>query len=375
MDFDLTAEQRALQSMVREFTEREIEPVAGKIDIEGKIPGDLCQKLADVGLFGITIPQKYGGTDAGNLSCTLAIEQLARSGTGVWWLVAFHNSIPACIAQFGSDEIKDRYLPLSIRSDIFPSIQFTEEETGSDPDALVTTARPDGDSYVLSGKKRFSTFGARDGYAVVYAKDESGKCSAFVVDKNAPGYTAEKTWELMGGGGIEAADVYLENLRVPEKNLLGNKGDGFSILLTWIATEKIEQCAACVGMAQSALDEAVKYAGSRMTRGRPISSLQGIRWMLAEMYSKLEAARWMTYRAAFLQDQNAENWMTEAAAAKVFVVPATMEVVEMSRRIHGAYGYTREFKIERLYRAIAGSSAIAVSLEINKSIVGAALAK
>jgi alkylation response protein AidB-like acyl-CoA dehydrogenase len=145
--------------------------------------------------------------------------------------------------------------------------------------------------------------------------------------------------------------------------------------LYWIAAEKIEQCAACVGTAQAALDEAVKYAKSRMVREKPIAGMQGIRWMLADMQAKIEAARWLTYRAAFLQDQGAAEWMTEAAAAKIFVVPTTLEVTEMARRIHGAYGYTKEFKIERLYRAIAAGAAIATTLEINRSIVGASLVR
>lgn len=375
MDFELTTEQKTLQNTVREFSRREIEPDAGLIDSEGKIPEGLPQKLASMGLFGMTIPQQYGGSDAGNLNCVLAIEQLGYSGTGVWWLVAFHNSIPASIVRFGSEELKARYIPSSSDAGVFPSIQFTEEDTGSDADALITTARPEGNSYLINGKKRFITFGERKGYTVVYTKDETSKCSAFVMDKHIPGYTVPETWELMGGGGIEAVDVSFENVRVPGENLLGSKGQGFNILLYWIAIEKIEQCAASVGMAQAALDEAVKYAGSRLSRGKPISGLQGIRWMLAEMYSKIEAARWLTYRTAFLQDRNAENWITEAAATKVFVVPAMIEVVEMARRIHGAYGYTKELKIERLCRAIGGAAVIGTSLEINRSIVGGSLVR
>jgi alkylation response protein AidB-like acyl-CoA dehydrogenase len=179
----------------------------------------------------------------------------------------------------------------------------------------------------------------------------------------------------MGGGGMEAADVYYENVRVPKENLLGKKGEGFEVLLYWIAAEKVEQCTACVGIAQAALDEAIKYAKSRMVRGRPISGMQGIRWMLADMQAKIEAARWLTYRAAFLQDVASPDWMREAAAAKLFVVPAMIDVTEMSRRIHGAYGYTKEFKIERLCRAIAGATGIATTLEINKSILGSWLAR
>ena len=375
MDFNLTEDQLMLQATVREFTEREIEPIATQIDREGRLPDDLIKKMAQIGLFGMTIPKQYGGTEAGNLSCVLACEQVAYSGTGAWWLMGFNNSIPECIAHFGSEEIKQKYIRPLCDGTAYSSIQFTEEETGSDPEALITTAMPDGDNYVINGMKRFSTFGTRDGYAVLYTKDEAGECTAFVIEKNVAGYSAEKVWELMGGGGIEAADVYFDNMRVPKANLLGEKGKGFNVLLYWIAAEKIEQCAACVGIAQAALDEAVTYAKSRMVREKPISGMQGIRWMLADMQAKIEAARWLTYRAAFLQDQGAAEWMTEAAAAKLFVVPATLEVTEMARRIHGAYGYTKEFKIERLYRAIAAGAAIATTLEINRSIVGASLVR
>jgi len=289
--------------------------------------------------------------------------------------VAFHNSIPDSIAQFGSDEIREKYLAPLCDGSAYASIQFTEEGTGSNPKLLFTTAVLDGDSYVINGMKRFSTFGERDGSAVLYAKDEAGRCSAFVVEKNKAGYRTTKRWKLMGGGGIEAVDVLFENMRVPKENLLGEQGGGFDILSYWIASEKIEQCSACVGMAQAALDEATKYSRLRMVRDKPMADMQGIQWMLAEIYAKLEAARWLTYRAAFLLDQKASGWMTEAAAAKLFVTPATLEIVETARRIHGAYGYSNEFKIGRIYRAIAGATSIATSLEINKSIVGSWLLK
>jgi len=375
MQFMLSEEQLLLQTMVKDFTKTEIEPIALKIDQEGKIPDDLLKKMAQIGLLGMTIPKEYGGSGFGNLGCALACEQIAYSGTGAWWLLGFNNSIPECIVHFGSRELKAQYLPKVCEGKVYSSIQFTEEDTGSDARSLKTNARPDGDNYIINGMKRFSTFGARDGYAVLYAKDETGKCTAFVIDKNVKGYTVSRDWDLMGGGGIEAVDVYLEDLRVPRTHILGEKGEGLNILQHWIATEKIEQCAACTGMAQAALDEAVKYAKARMSNGKAISTLQGISWMLADMYAKLQAARWMTYRTAYLQDMGDPDWMTEAAAAKLFVVTATMEVVEMARRIHGGYGYAKDFKIERLYRAIAGASAIAVSLEINKSILGGFVAK
>jgi alkylation response protein AidB-like acyl-CoA dehydrogenase len=172
---------------------------------------------------------------------------------------------------------------------------------------------------------------------------------------------------------MEAFDVYFENFKVPQANLLGKKGGGVGILLYWIAIEKIQQCAAAVGVGQAALDEAVKYVQSRSSRGRHISTMQGIRWTLADMQAKLEACRWLTYKAAFAQDHESPNWQTEAATAKLFVVPAVGEIVEMSRRLHGAYGYTKEFKVEKLVRAVAGFSVIATTLEINRSIVGGSL--
>jgi alkylation response protein AidB-like acyl-CoA dehydrogenase len=370
MDFNLTEKQRLLQTTVAEFTRNEVEPIAREIDSKGKLPDEMINKLAALELFGMSVPGQYGGGGTGVLDCVLAIEQLAYAGTGVWWLVAFNNSIPDSITQFGSESLKKKVLRSFYNGSAYASIQFTEEDTGSDPDALITRAIPEGDSYLINGMKRLSTFGARDGYAVLYTRDEAEACTAFVVRKRSDGYRVEKEWELMGGGGMESVDVYFENLRVSKDDMLGQKGEGFKILLYWIALEKIMQCSANVGMAQAALDEAISYANSRMSRNKPVSSMQGIRWMCADMQSKLEAARWLTYRSAFLYDQKSKAWQSEAAAAKLFVVPATMEIIETARQIHGAYGYLKDFKIERLSRAAAGAASIATSLEINKSIVG-----
>ncbi|NLT66656.1 MAG: hypothetical protein GXX84_08645 [Acidobacteria bacterium] len=373
MDFDLSEEQRLLQKSIRDFTRQEIEPAASEIDRSGRLPDHLIRKMADLRLFGMTLPVEYGGSGACALDCMLAIEQVAYSGTGAWWLLAFNNSIPECILKFGTSAQKEKYLPRVVRGEACASIQFTEPDTGSDPKALVTRASRQGDYYLINGVKRFSTFGARDGFAILYAKDDDGKCTAFIADKNVSGYVPGASCELMGGGGIEACDVHYEDYRLPKENMLGMPGGGMSILLPWIADEKIQQCGACLGIASAALDEAVAYSKGRIVRNGRQSDMQGIRWMLAEMRSKLNASRWVAYRAAFLKDSNAPDWMTEAAMAKMFVIPATMEVVELSRRIHGPYGYTKEFKIERLYRAIAGASAIAVSLEINRSIAAALL--
>lgn len=373
MDFRLTKEQELMKEVVRSFTRREIESRASEIDSEGKIPDDVIRKMSGIRLLGMTISKEYGGMGATDLDCALAVEQVAYSGTGAWWLVAFTSSIPEGIEKFGSEEQKRTYLNPVCEGTMLPSIQFTESETGSDPKALTTTVLPKGDTYVIKGMKRFSTFGSREGYAVLYGKDDTGQVTAFIVPKFLPGYSVSKVFDLMGGGGIEATDVYYDEVEVPVGNMLGEKGGGFNILQRWIAIEKIQQCAACVGIAQAGLDEALRFAKTRNVRKGVQADLQGIQWLLAEMYSRLGAARCLAYRAAFLKEADSGDWMTEAAAAKVFVVPTAMEVVDLARRVHGSYGYTKEFKIERLYRAVAGASVIAVSNEINKSIVAASL--
>ena len=180
MDFNLTEDQLLLQNTIRDFTKSEVEPVAEQIDYNGRLPDDMIKKLAGLGLLGMSVPVQYGGSAAGMVNSILAIEQLAYSGTGVWWIAAFNNSIPDSIAQFGSEKLKQNVLRPFCTGTAYASIQFTEEDTGSDPDALVTRARPEGDEYVVDGMKRLSTFGARDGYAVLYTRDQSGTCTAFV---------------------------------------------------------------------------------------------------------------------------------------------------------------------------------------------------
>ena len=376
MNFSLSDEQSLLVEAVKDFTRREVAARAAEWESTGRLSDDIIHHCAQMGLLGMGADTRFGGAATGCLETVLAIEQLAYSGTGLWWLTAFCDSIPECIQRYGSSRQKAHYLPLICQGESIPSLQFTEDQTGSDPTALITLSKTMADgSIIISGMKRFSTFGNRDGCAIVFTKDETDTCTAYLVDKNKAGYTATPNYALMGSGGMEAADVYYDGFRTDSQSLLGKQGQGLEILQHWIHGEKIQQCAACVGIAQAAFDEAATYAKSRMVRGRPQSHFQGVRWMMADMYAQLQATRQLTYRAASLKETDNNNWMVEAAAAKLFVVPTAMHITDEARKIHGSYGYTKEFKIERLYRAIAGASAIAVSLEINKSIVGAAVLK
>ncbi|MFC1967099.1 acyl-CoA dehydrogenase family protein [Chloroflexota bacterium] len=375
MDFSLTEAQKMIQAMARKFREVEIEPVAAQLDREARLPDELAGKYAEIGFLGMTVSGEYGGTGAGHFAHILALEELAYAACPAWWPVAFNNSIPHTICRFGSEAQKQKYVRGNLDGSQMFGIQFTEAETGSDPGALTTTAVPDGDDYIINGTKRFCTCGARDGAALLWVKDETGGCTCFIIEKNRPGYSAPKIWELMGSGGIEAADVYYQDYRVPKENILGEKGRGFDILLYWIALEKLEGCMVAVGLAQAALDETIRHVKSRQSRGKPVSSMQGIRWELADMYARIQAGRWLTYRTAQLLEQDSPDFQTEAAATKLFVQPAASEVIATALRLHGGYGYTRDCKIERIYRAQPGNTVISVSLEINKSIVGGWLVK
>ena len=298
MDFSLTREQKMIQQAAYDFCRREIEPVAADLDRKGRVPDDLLHQLAALGFFGMTVPADVGGTGAGDFAHLLAIEQLAYAACPAWWPVAFNNSLPQTLYRFGTRAQREKYIRTGMTNGKLFSIQFTEPDTGSDPQALLTTARPEGDGFLLNGQKRFSTFGARPGYALVWADVEHRGCTCFIVEKLAPGYSAPKVWDLMGSGGAEAADVYYNDVRVHENRILGEMGKGMDILLHWIAIEKIEGCMAAVALAQAALDEAIAYTTNRKVAGRPMANMQGIRFELAQIYATIQTCRWMVYRTA-----------------------------------------------------------------------------
>lgn len=373
MDISLSNEQILIQKTAEEFRIKEIDPQAIRMDKEGKIPDKLLKKYKNVGFLGMSVPKEYNGTGAGSFAHLLVIEKLAYSGTSAWWPVAFNNSVPETICRFGTPEQRNKYVKPCLDGVRLFSVQFTEPDTGSDPKALLTRSKPNGEDYVINGIKRFSTFGARPGPAIVWTRDEREGCTCFIVEKLTDGYSFSKKWDLMGCGGVEAVDVSYDNYQVKKSQILGKKGKGLDVLLYWISVEKIEGCIVAVALAQAALDEAIKYTKDRKAGGRPVSNMQGIRFELADMYAKIRACRWMTYCSAKLLETNSPELHREAAACKIIVQPLMSQVVETALRLHGGYGYTKDFKIERLYRAQIGNSVISVSLEINKSIVASSL--
>ena len=374
MDFTLSGESKLMVKAARDFAEQVIEPTAAKIEEEDALPDDILQKLAKARMLGMMIPREYGGVGSTALNVILILEELAKTGSAAAFLMAFCNSVAEAIYHWGSEDLRRRFVPPLCDGSSYPAMAFTEPGTGSDPTAITTTALPDGNSYILNGTKRFITQGHKRGFGVFYAKDEDERITAFMVDKSSQGYSWSKPWALMGLAGQGLVDVFLKDVKVPKEGILGEKGKGFHILLRWIAGERVQQTAFIVGMGQACLDESLRYAKERMVRGRPMTAMQGFQWMLAEMHTSIEACRWWTYRVASKQDEGTDI-QVDSAALKLFVVPTIQEVARKALQVHGSYGYCKDYKIERLYRTIAHAGVTAGSTEIQKTIVGSALAR
>jgi alkylation response protein AidB-like acyl-CoA dehydrogenase len=374
MDFTLPSESKLMVKAARDFAEQVIEPIAAKTEEEDALPDDILQKFAKARMLGMMIPREYGGTASTALNVILILEELAKTGSAAAFLLAFSNSVTETIYHWGSEDLRRRFLPPLCDGSSYPAMAFTEPGTGSDPTAITTSALPDGDYYILNGTKRFITQGHKRGFGVFYAKDEDERITAFIVDKSSQGYRWSKPWALMGLAGQGLVDVFLKDVKVPKEDILGEKGGGFHILLRWIAGERVQQTAFMVGMGQACLDESLRYAKERMVRGRPMTAMQGFQWMLAEMHASIEACRWWTYRVAAKQDEGGDI-QVDSAALKLFAVPTIQEVARKALQVHGSYGYCKDYKIERLYRTIAHAGVTAGSAEIQKTIVGSALAR
>ena len=372
MDFRISEKEKDILNRARQFIKEEIEPLTPKIEKKNDYPPDLMQKMARAGFLGISIPKEYGGQGHTNLIATLIAEELGKVANVCAWPVFMNNSVAETLYHWGPEHIRKKFVPLLCNGTEIGCLGFTEPDTGSDPRMIKTTAIPDGDYYVLNGIKRFVTNGNKPGHGLFFAKDETGKITAFVMEKLGPGYKCTKPWQFMGLEGMNCVDVVLRDYRVPKENIVGEKGEGFRLLLRWISTERIQQAGYMVGIGQAALDEAMKFMKRRKAAGRPLSNMQGFQWMIAEMKAKVDACRFMAYRAACAMDEGLP-FQALSAELKIFVVPQIQEVTRMALQIHGSYGYTKGFKVERLYRYAAHAGVTASSTEINKTIAGASL--
>ncbi len=354
MPFKLTDEQIMIQTMVRDFAREVLLPTAMERDRTKEFPAENLRKMGTLGLMGMMVPPEYNGAGVDTLSYVLALQEVAYACASTAVVMSVHNSIVCeTINRFGTEEQKQTYLKPLAAGDVIGAFALTEPEAGSDPVSQLTWAERDGEHYIIHGTKRFITSGKHAGVTIITAKTDKTKrhkgISAFIVKKGAPGFTVGKTEEKMGLCASDTTDLVFEDCRIPAGNLLGQEGDGFKIAMTALDGGRIGIAAQSVGVAQAALDAAISYAKAREQFGQPISKFQGLRWMLADMATELEAARQLTFSAAAMKDRG-ERYTMQASIAKLFASEMVNRVTAKALQIHGGYGYIKEYPVERFYR-------------------------
>lgn len=354
MDFSLTEEQKMLRTMVREFATRELEPIAAQIDEECRYPAESIKKAAEIGLTGTGYPEEYGGSGGGAMEQAILFEEIARVCAATSVILIVTNELASYpIYAFGNEEQKQRFLVPLLRGDKLSAFGLTEAGAGSDVAAIATTATRQSGGYSLNGNKLFITNGAEADIIVVFATVDKSLgyrgITSFIVEKGTPGFSVGKLEHKLGIRASSTAELVFEDCFIPEANRLGDEGKGFRIALSTIDTSRIGIAAQALGIAQGAFEKALAYAQERQQFGQPIADFQAIQWMLADMATQIDAARLLTYRAAYLKDRGL-SFIKEASMAKVFAAEAAMFVTSKAIQIYGGYGYTKDYPLERYFR-------------------------
>ncbi len=356
MDFNLSEEQKLFQKTIREFCERELKPIANKIDKEEYFPDDLYKKMGQMGLMGMTVPQEYGGAGIDRVSYMIALEEISRICGSTGLTVEAHNSLGVGhIYEHGTEDQRKKYLPKLCSGGGFAAWALTEPNAGSDAASTQTTAVLKNDEWIINGAKQFITTGDIADVCTVMAMTDKSKgakgISAFIVEKGTPGFKVGQLEDKLGLRGSRTAQLFFEDCHVPKDNLLGKENFGFIGAMNILDRGRTAVGAMSVGIAQAAFEDSLEYAKQRQQFGRPIGKFQAIRWKLADMATEIEAARLLVHRAAFMEDQNI-RFTKEASMAKLFASEIAMRATNNAIQILGGYGYTREYPAERYFRDI-----------------------
>jgi alkylation response protein AidB-like acyl-CoA dehydrogenase len=355
VDFELSDEQRLLRQTMRAFVDEQIRPVAQELEASGEYPDEIVAGLAELGLFGLMIPEEYGGLAADMVSLAIVFEEISRGWMGVAGILGSHSLSCWMIARFGTDDQKSRYLPELSSGTRRTGIALTEPGAGSDLQGIATSARRDGDYYVINGAKTWITNARHaDPLPVLVKTDPAARpahagMSVLLVDAGTPGFEVVRDLPKLGYRGPETCELFFDNARVPVSALLGTEGRGLQQVLGALETGRINVAARAVGVAQEAYDQALRYAGEREAFGQKISGFQAVQLKLADMAMKLQAARLMTYWAASQADAGKRTDL-ETGMAKVYASEVALQCAIDAMQVHGGYGYSREFVVERLYR-------------------------
>lgn len=379
MKLELNDNQKMIKNMVREFAEKEIAPVAAELDQKEEYPTKILEKMAKLGLLGIIVPSEYGGAGLDTISYTTVIEEISRKCASTGVITSVHNSLVCWpIMHYGGEEQKKKYLPILAKGEKIGAFAGTEPNAGSDLGAMQTNAVLKGNKYIINGDKTFITSGSEAGIIIVFAVTDKSAgpkgISAFIVENTFKGYKVGSIYEKLGINASGTAELIFENMEVPKENLLGKEGEGFKIALSTLDGGRIGIGAQAVGIAQAALDESIEYSKQRQQFGRPIAKFQAIQWMIADMATHIEAARYLVYNAAYTKDKG-ERFSKEAAMAKLFASETAMDAVIKAVQIHGGYGYTKEYTVERLFRDAKITEIYEGTSEVQRLVISGALLK
>ena len=377
MDFELTEEQRMFQETARQFADKEIAPIAGKVDELGQFPQETIVKLGELGFMGISVPQEYGGAGADTVCYVVALEEISRACASHGVIMSVNNSLYCDpLMRFGTEEQKRWFLVPVASGKAIGCFCLSEPNAGSDAANQETTARRDGDSYVLNGTKNFITNGGEAEYAVIFATvnkelKHKGIC-AFVVERGTPGFTVAHLEKKLGIRGSSCAQITLENCRVAAANLLGKEGEGFKIALATLDGGRIGIAAQAVGIGRAALEASLDYAKQRVQFGKPIAANQAIQFMLADMATEIDAARLLVLNAALLKDQGMRH-TRESAMAKLYASEVAMRCGIKGVQIFGGYGYMMDYPAQRFMRDAKITEIYEGTSEVQRMVIANAL--
>ena len=374
MDFSITEEQKMIRDMVRDFAEKEIRPIADEIDRKSEYPAEVVEKLCELGVLGIPVPEEYGGSGAGYLSYIIAVEELSRVCASIGVTVETHTSLGTePIIDYGTKEQKSKYLPRLAKGELIGSFGLTEPNAGSDSSALKTVAVRDGDEYIINGSKMFISNAGVAGITIVFAKTDREApgvrgISAFIVERDTKGYIVGPPLDKLGIRASKTAILTFEDMHVPTENMLGNPGEGFKIAMHALDGGRIAIAAQALGIAQASYEDAVTYAKERVQFGKPISQLYAIQEIIAEMATDIEAARLLTYHAAWLKEKGLK-YGKEAAMAKLFASDAAMKHSVKAVQVYGGNGYMMEYPVQRHMRDAKITQIYEGTNEIQKMVI------
>ncbi len=373
MDFNPCMKHKVIRKAVRMFAEAELAPVAREIDRDARFPWEVVAKMQPLNFFGLQAPKAYGGAELDSISYAIAIEEISRVSAAIGLCLTVHNSVGIFpIVHFGTEEQKQRFLPAMVRGERIGAFCLTEANAGSDAGAVETTAVRDGNGYVINGTKIFVTNGGVCGTALIFAitdpQSPQKSAAVFIVERVTPGFSVGEIEDLCGMRANPVSSLFLENCRVPERNLLGRPGDGIRIGLTALDTGRLGIAAQALGIAQSAFEDAVRYSKERQQFKKPISSFQTIQNFLADMATEIDAARLLLYRACAVKDAG-RPFGAEAAKAKLYCSETATRVTNRAVHIHGGYGYSREYDVERYFRDAKVTEIYEGTSEIQRMVI------